>query len=85
MSKPFSDPDKTQTARVTLAACGVPIGADFHQLSSTQVDLLLIEAKAARYRKPKNANGSRGRYFHAMLQRRAAGVTVADAMANLKR
>ena len=84
MSKPFSDPDKTQTARVTLAACGVEIGADFHKLTSAQVELLLVEANVWRYRKPRNANGSRGRYFHDMLQRRAQGVTAADARARLK-
>lgn len=71
MSKPFSDSDKTQTAIVTLAACGVSIGEDFHVLASDKVELLLIEAGVWRYRKPRNANGSRARYFHAMLQRLA--------------
>jgi hypothetical protein len=59
-------------ARETLKACGVELGADFHTLSNSQVDALLYEANRASYRKPKNANGSRGRYFHALLQRRAA-------------
>jgi len=45
---------------------------DFHTLSSAQVDVLIQEADRLRYRKPKNANGSRGRYFHAMLERKAA-------------
>lgn len=41
--------------------------ADFHTLSSSVVDELLKEADKIGYRKPKNANGSRGRYFHAYL------------------
>ncbi len=51
-----------------LASTGAGRG-DFHALSSTIVDRLLDEAKRAGYRKPKNANGSRGRYFHAYLSR----------------
>lgn len=54
-----------------LARCDVPLGADFHTLSSSQVDALLEEADRVKYRKPRNANGSRGRYFHDLLQRRA--------------
>jgi hypothetical protein len=54
-----------------LHRCKVPLGADFHTLSSSQVEALLVEADRLKYRKPKNANGSRGRYFHAALQRRA--------------
>lgn len=53
-----------------LQRAGVPRGEDFHTLSSSKVDALLAEAKRAGYRKPKNANGSRGRYFHAYLQRK---------------
>jgi hypothetical protein len=59
-------------ARAILATCNVPLGADFHTLSSAAVEHLLIHADAHKYRKPENANGSRGRYFHALLQRRAA-------------
>ena len=58
-------------ARETLARCRVPLGADFFTLSTTQVMDLLAEAVRHKYHKPKNANGSRGRYFHARLQRRA--------------
>ncbi len=43
---------------------------DFCTLSSSEVQRVLDEADEAGYRKPKNANGSRGRYFHALLQRR---------------
>lgn len=45
--------------------------ADFHRLSSAQVERLVEFAKQYRYRKPKNANGSTARYFFAMLQRHA--------------
>jgi hypothetical protein len=55
-----------------LNRCNVPVGADFHTLSSSQVEALLVQADRLRYRKPANANGSRGRYFHAYLQRKAA-------------
>lgn len=48
---------------------------DFYTLSSIVVDALLAEADVMRYRAPKNANGSRGRYFHAYLERRAASLT----------
>lgn len=44
---------------------------DFHTLSSAQVDLILKAADAAKYRKPKNANGSRARYFFQLMQRMA--------------
>lgn len=33
---------------------------------------LLVEADAHKYRAPRNANGSRGRYWHEYLQRAAA-------------
>ena len=59
-------------ARNVLRACGVPLGADFHTLGSTTVEALLEHADRDRYRKPRHANGSRGRYYHAMLQRRAS-------------
>lgn len=43
----------------------------FHALPASTVDALLVEADKFKYRRPANANGSRGRYFHAYLQRRA--------------
>jgi hypothetical protein len=42
---------------------------DFHALSRQSVDALLEEADAYRYRKSKNANGSRARCFHEYLFR----------------
>ena len=43
---------------------------DFHELPSWQVDALLKHAGKRNYRAPKEANGSRARYFFAYLQRR---------------
>lgn len=78
MSRPFSDPHKVEPARATLFDCAIPIGADFHTLGSDQVDRLLDHARMNGYRKPRAANGSRARYYHDMLQRRACGTTERD-------
>ena len=59
-------------ARSLLAVCDIPRGADFFTLRFEQQDALASLAKRAGYRKPRNANGSTGRYFHAYLQRLAA-------------
>lgn len=60
-------------ARTILANCGILNPAlDFHALYSEQVSALLMEANAYRYRAPRNANGSRARYWYAYLIRRAA-------------
>ena len=45
---------------------------DFFTLSSSQVADLLAEADRFNYRAPRNANGSRARYFHAYCVRLAA-------------
>ena len=55
-----------------LRLCGIKPDTDFHALASIHVDFLIHAANNLRYRKPRNANGSRARYFHAYLQRRAA-------------
>lgn len=60
--------------RQTVDACTVltQLGvrhANFYALPASKVDALLEVADAVGYRKPKNANGSRGRYFFAKLQR----------------
>jgi hypothetical protein len=62
---------RTTSARAILASCQIAIGADFHALTRDQVDNLIAAADRANYRRPANANGSRARYFHAMIQRRA--------------
>lgn len=54
-----------------LQTCKIPAGADYDTLSNAQVHDLLQQADLRRYRKPKNANGSRARYFHDFMQRRA--------------
>jgi len=58
-------------ARATLESLHIPLGADFDTLRSFQVNDLLQAADVRKYRKPPNANGSRARYFHNLLQRRA--------------
>ena len=58
-------------ALAVLAAANITVGQDFFTLGSSQVCRLLEEADRVHYRKPRNANGSRGRYFYALLTRRA--------------
>lgn len=58
-------------ARDILQRCHVDIDSDFHVLGSGAVERLLVEAARLGYRKPRNANGSRGRYFHAYVTRAA--------------
>lgn len=58
-------------ARDILARCQIPAGTDFHVLRSETVELLLEEADSRGYRKPRNANGSRGRYFYEYVRRTA--------------
>jgi hypothetical protein len=73
----------TLRAREVLARAGIAPGQDFFTLSASQISELLEEADRMKYRKPRNANGSRGRYFYAYLVRRARG-TVVDIQENLK-
>ena len=60
------------TARDILARCKAPLGVDFHALPSDVVEALTAEADAFKYLKPRNANGSRIRYFHARVIRAAS-------------
>lgn len=60
--------DRQDASRI-FAACGINPADDFHRLNAGQVEALLEHADAHKYRKPANANGSRGRYFHAYLSR----------------
>jgi hypothetical protein len=48
---------------------GINFKKDFFTLRSSEVETLLAIAKLNGYRKPANANGSKGRYFYAYLQR----------------
>lgn len=60
------------TAWDVLQRAQIPKGTNFFKLNSDQVDGLLDCADMYKYRKPKNANGSRARYFHAMVERAAS-------------
>jgi hypothetical protein len=60
-----------QDAIETAANYGIPLDADFHALDSYTVERILAAADSVKYRKPINANGSRARYFHSMLRRKA--------------
>lgn len=62
------DPQKAQDI---LFMCGLESRHDFHTLSSGEVEHLLEYANAHSYRKPRNANGSRARYWFNYLRRRA--------------
>ena len=62
----------TRTAAEAYALAtryGFTLGLDFFTLSGSAVLLILEAADAWKYRKPKNANGSRARYFYAYLNR----------------
>ena len=45
---------------------------DWHAMCSDAKEAVLRAADAYGYRKPRNANGSRGRYFAAYVQRAAS-------------
>jgi hypothetical protein len=45
------------------------VNQDFFSLTRAQVATLLERADAFKYRKPKDANGSRARYFYAYVSR----------------
>lgn len=64
---------KAQNAREILSRCHVARGENFDTLSASTVESLLEFADIEKYRKPRNANGSRGRYYHDRLQRLARG------------
>lgn len=42
---------------------------DWHTMDSDQKERVLIAADCWKYRKPRNANGSRGRYFAEYMRR----------------
>ena len=51
-----------------VAQFDIPTG-DFYTLTSSEVARVIEAADFVRYRQPRDANGSRGRYFHARLMR----------------
>lgn len=57
-------------ARMVFKNLKIDPRQDFHALDNFQVCGLVEEAARRRYRKPKHANGSTARYFHAYLLRR---------------
>jgi hypothetical protein len=64
----MSNPRLTRADAIEmLRDCDVPLDSNFHALRTVQVASLLEAARHYGYRAPRNANGSRGRYFHAML------------------
>ena len=69
--KPRHKPYAAASARAFLENINSAVGQDFYTLSSSQVDAVLAEADRVRYRKPRNANGSRARYFFERMQRKA--------------
>ena len=56
-------------AQNLLTLAGIARFTNFYTLSASQVDSLLSLADLVKYRKPRNANGSRGRYFYEYLRR----------------
>lgn len=60
-----------QNALALFRNLNIGVDQNFFTLNNFQVCGLLEEADRVRYQKPKYANGSRARYFHARLQRQA--------------
>lgn len=60
---------KRELAQNLVKTYHIDISKDFSTLSSFEVCEVLEAADEWHYRKPKHANGSRGRYFFALLQR----------------
>ena len=58
-------------AREILIALGMSDKPDFCTLNSYRVSEILDIADFVKYRAPKNANGSRARYFYSYVCRRA--------------
>jgi len=72
MAKSDANQLRAYSIRV-LEACGVPLGVDYTQLQSHEVDALHAEASVVQYRKPQHAVGvSKAQCFHDLLQKRAA-------------
>lgn len=56
-------------ALALLKSRGVDLKLDFYAQRWSAVDEILAVADLAKYKVPKNANGSRARYFYARLER----------------
>lgn len=54
---------------VGIQAIGLDINQDFYSIPMSKACELSTLADYCNYRKPKNANGSKARYFWALLQR----------------
>lgn len=59
----------TSTALDLANRFKIPLDADFFALDNSIVCAIIGAADVVKYRKPKNANGSRARYFYAAMQR----------------
>ena len=57
------------TAKQRLKAAGIDFSRDFHQLPSSQVQIILDTARAAGYRKRKDAPGSTARMYYQYLSK----------------
>lgn len=57
------------TATALATQFHIELGRNFFTLSSSEVGRVLDAADSRKYRKPRNANGSRGRYFYEALNR----------------
>ena len=60
---------KKDEAMRICAQFNIPKGDNFHVFNSDIVARIIEAADSRKYRAPKNANGSRARYFYAMLTR----------------
>lgn len=69
--KPHHKAGARLNAIQTLKYLNISVGQDYHTLGSVQICGLLAEADRVHYQVPKDANGSRSRYFHDRLQRHA--------------
>lgn len=62
-----------EDARNKVRHAGISLHDNFFTLPASKVSVLLEVADEMGYQKPKNANGSRGRYFFAYLQSNRGG------------
>lgn len=56
-------------ARALASTFGFNPMEDFHAMSTASKEAVIRAADSVKYRAPKNANGSRGRYFAAYVRR----------------